>query len=281
MTSTRLTSALVFAAIFLTSIYWWPLHFLIPLIALAVTLIGTYEYIVAARSAGHRPVLALALLTAGALALDGAHCGLNDLLAILLGAFMLAGIAVILRNRTGGATGDIATTLFGGLYLGLPIGLLMAICWRPGAGAAFELQGAYMMVFLITVTWVCDAGAYFVGRAFGTVKVCPKLSPGKTVEGLLGCFAGAIGAALLLRLLPIPGREVLSWADATSLGLICCIVAPLGDLVESVMKRDAGVKDSGRDLTGHGGILDVIDSLLYFTPAAYLYLLVTGSSLVG
>lgn len=282
MTSTRFTSALVFATVFLTSLYWWPLRFLVPLIALAVTLIGTYEYLVAARSAGHRPVLLVALLVAGALVFDGAFGGFDNLLAILLGAFMLSGIVVIFRNRTEGATGDIATTLFGALYLGLPVGLLMAICWHKGCDAerAGDLGRAYAMVFLITVTWICDAGAYFVGRAFGTVKLCPTLSPGKSVEGLLGCFAAAIGAALLLRLLPIPGREVLSWADATSLGLICCIVAPLGDLVESVMKRDAGVKDSGRDLTGHGGILDVIDSLLYFTPAAYLYLLVTGSPLV-
>jgi phosphatidate cytidylyltransferase len=147
---------------------------------------------------------------------------------------------------------------FGVVYLG---GLLAALpLLHRGAGPAW-------VALAIAVTFANDTGAYFVGRAFGRHKLAPSISPGKTVEGAVGGLSAALTLTFVAGWTVMPELTV---RDRLAIGLVASLVGPAGDLVESLIKRGAGVKDSGRSIPGHGGILDRIDALLFV--GAYVYL---------
>jgi phosphatidate cytidylyltransferase len=124
--------------------------------------------------------------------------------------------------------------------------------------------GAWLLLFVMSLVWAADTGAYFVGKAMGRHKLCPRVSPGKTIEGMLGGVAAASLLALVVtQALGLPWREsgVLLLAS-----VVAVFASVLGDLVESMFKREAGIKDSGQILPGHGGIMDRIDSLTAALP---------------
>ena len=135
----------------------------------------------------------------------------------------------------------------------------------------------FVLLPLVSV-WVGDSAAFFAGHAWGRRKLFPEVSPGKTVAGgvagLIGStVAGAVVAVLTLSSLPGAG---VSLSTGALVGAVIGVAAPLGDVAESVLKREAGVKDSGRILPGHGGLLDRIDSLLFAFPVAYGVLALLG-----
>ena len=130
-------------------------------------------------------------------------------------------------------------------------------------------QGIFWLVFLTTITIASDSGAFYVGRWLGTTKLFPALSPGKTRAGAIGGIIGGMLGATIVTVLLLPGGSLLG---AALLGCILSCVGIVGDLVESLIKRASGVKDSGHILPGHGGVLDRIDSLLLAGPLLY-YLL--------
>ncbi len=287
MTSTRILSAVIFTAVFLAAMYWPPLNFLVPMIALAAAIWGTMEFHQMARMRGHEPVRWVmigaatlwVLCSMGAAGSDALPIWLRDLPArglntLPLVLLMVAGASFVVRARVENCLANVSLTVFGGMYVGLPLGFLMGMYMlaRTGKWIGEPSAANFLLLFLIAVTWVTDSGAYFAGRRFGKHKLCPKLSPSKTVEGFIGGFVATYLMAIMLRALPIPGREILGWGDTLILATLFAALGPLGDLTESIFKRDAGVKDSGPDLTGHGGLLDVIDSLLFTVPAAYVYL---------
>ena len=156
--------------------------------------------------------------------------------------------------------GTLLKALFGLIILWSAWGAIIAI---HGAGA----DGPELVLFLMMLIWVADSGAYFSGRRWGRTKLAPDISPGKTREGVYGALVGAAACGLYLAWYrPQTGQLIL-------LVLLCIMIALIsvvGDLFESLMKRQAGIKDSGQLLPGHGGILDRIDSL---TAAAPLFLL--------
>lgn len=128
--------------------------------------------------------------------------------------------------------------------------------------------GREWTLFTVLVTFAVDTGAYFVGRSWGRHRPFPSLSPGKTLEGSIGGIASGILAGIILAyLFSLPLKPL----PAALLGLVLSLLAQLGDLVESRIKREAGAKDSGRLLPGHGGILDRIDSLVFTAPLVYYY----------
>jgi phosphatidate cytidylyltransferase len=129
-------------------------------------------------------------------------------------------------------------------------------------------RGDVWVYLLLTVTWFSDTAAYFAGRAFGRHKLYPQISPGKTWEGALGGLAGSFGAAALAHLWYMPE---LGWGHAALVSIPAGALGQLGDLCESLLKRAYGVKDSGKVLPGHGGLLDRIDALLFATPYVYFY----------
>lgn len=162
---------------------------------------------------------------------------------------------------------DSAVLVFGVLYVGLTLGHLLFT--RALAG------GEYLILFLFLVTWAGDSGAYYAGVSLGSRPLAPVISPNKTVEGLIGGFALALVAAWAGRLWFLPSFSV---PDCVATGLLLTAAGLLGDLTESAMKRSASVKDSGRLIPGHGGMLDRLDSLMFTAPVFYYYVtLVKGS----
>ncbi len=168
------------------------------------------------------------------------------------------------RNMTG-ATAAVGAAMFAFVYLGLMFGFLLAIRRE---------HSAWVVAGVMLVTKSCDIGAYCTGRAIGKHKLIPWLSPGKTWEGLVGGIAlaalVAVAAVALHRSAIGPsGVGSVPLALAALFGVALAVAGQAGDLVESVFKRDAGVKDSGRSIPGFGGVLDVLDSLLLTAPVAF------------
>jgi phosphatidate cytidylyltransferase len=183
---------------------------------------------------------------------------------------LVAAAAIWTRGVEGQPLLSTAVTVFGAVYTGglLSYGVLL----RHLPEVTGPLHGAALLFAPILLTWSSDTFAYFVGRAFGRRKLIPKVSPGKTVEGAAGAVVGTIVVAVAYAqvLQQFPGLSM-GVPMAALFGLVISVAAQLGDLAESLLKRDAGVKDSGRLLPGHGGALDRFDSLLFTLPIAYLF----------
>ena len=164
---------------------------------------------------------------------------------------------------------SMAVTLFGVLYvawLSAHLLLLRELPWRAGTAYA---DGASYVLLAFFVTWSCDTGAFAIGRALGRTRPWTSISPLKSVEGAAGGFVFAIAAALIARLWFAPYLRV---TDALLLGTLVGIFAQVGDLVESLLKRDARHGDSSDLIPGHGGVLDRFDSLYFAAPIVYYYL---------
>ncbi len=167
------------------------------------------------------------------------------------------------------ALAQVAIELFGIIYIAIPLCFMLGILY-PDA----DQDGRWWLAYLIVVTKITDVGAYFVGRLWGKKKLAPLLSPKKTVEGAIAGFVCAVLASVFLSW--ISGRYLadsfdLELMQALWLGALIGVLAQIGDLAESLLKRDAFVKDSNR-LPGLGGIFDMVDSLLLTTPIIYFYL---------
>jgi phosphatidate cytidylyltransferase len=159
----------------------------------------------------------------------------------------------------------VAGTLLGTLYLGALGGTIAGLrLLRP------QEDGPWRVTLLLAIIMGSDTFAFFVGHALGRRKLAPRISPGKTIEGALGGLIGGVSGALLVRWLGLPALPL---AHAPLLGALVAAFGICGDLVESLLKRWAGVKDSGALLPGHGGMLDRLDSLLFGAPVLYYYFL--------
>jgi phosphatidate cytidylyltransferase len=193
------------------------------------------------------------------------------------------------------AIASVSATFFGVFYVGWLLSHAVSVRMierdlvrRYGAGAAgIDVDvGFFYFMLCITVAVLCDAGAYFVGRAYGKRKLAPAISPNKTVEGALGGMATGAVAAVLAKLvfdLFVPGDLARDFGYGVALifGIVVSAVAILGDLVESLLKRDAALKDAGALLPGVGGVLDRIDSGLLAIPVTYYLLLAYYFFLLG
>jgi phosphatidate cytidylyltransferase len=160
----------------------------------------------------------------------------------------------------------ISTTLFGLLYVPWLLNFISKIVFFPG------IEGRYYVLYFIVVTKFSDVGAYVTGSLIGRHKMIPRISPGKTWEGFGGAIAFSTGASLLFAQFLGNHLAGMNLMHAAFLGILLSCSAVIGDLIESLFKREAGVKDSGHLLPGIGGILDLLDSLLFNAPLMYLYL---------
>jgi phosphatidate cytidylyltransferase len=129
--------------------------------------------------------------------------------------------------------------------------------------------GAMTVIAVFASVWACDSAAFFVGRKFGKHKLFERVSPNKTWEGAVAGFVGAVATFLIARALALP---YLSVSGALICGCMIGVLGQFGDMVESLLKRDAGVKDSSSIIPGHGGVLDRFDGLIFVSPMMYLYL---------
>lgn len=167
----------------------------------------------------------------------------------------------------------VAVEFFGVCYVAVPLSFMLAILY-PVSSTGMAWDGRWWLVYLIVVTKITDVAAYFIGRLFGKRKLAPLLSPKKTVEGAI---AGLLFAVIFSALMSFIGERIgsplfhLPMIPALILGFCIGVVGEVGDLAESLFKRDASIKDSN-DLPGLGGILDMVDSLLFTAPVVYFYL---------
>jgi phosphatidate cytidylyltransferase len=244
-------------------------------LALAAAL-GARELYDLARRGDVRPfgVPGVACAAAIPIVVHAVRIGWVDAPLALAGVLFVAliGVAVWERGPAERPLEAAAVTVFGALYCGGTLSFGYALRhhdWVVGAAAGTALVG-----FPLVLTWVNDIGAYFVGRALGHRKLMPSVSPGKTVAGAVGAIVLAMlaGAAYNTGVLrPVAQLALTPWS-AVAFGLAVSVAAQVGDLAESLIKREAGVKDSSRLLPGHGGVLDRLDSLYFVLPVAYLML---------
>ena len=136
-----------------------------------------------------------------------------------------------------------------------------------------DVEGRYLILYLVAVVKSTDIGAYFTGCAIGRHKLVPRISPGKTWEGVMGGVAlGTVVSYLFVHYMAArSGVLYVSTADSIVLGVLLAVMGVLGDLIESLLKRSVGVKDSSKMIAGMGGLLDVLDSLLFSVPVLYIY----------
>lgn len=182
----------------------------------------------------------------------------------------------LFSHRTGSGLGRMAATLFGVIYVPWLLSFILKLQFFPdvvGAdGSRTDINGKFYVLYFILVTKCSDLGAYCVGSLVGRHKMIPRVSPGKTWEGFGGAIVVSTGVSLVFAHFAAGKLHGMSWPHAVILGVLLSVSAVVGDLIESILKREAKVKDSGRWFPGIGGILDLVDSLLFNAPLMYLYL---------
>ena len=194
-----------------------------------------------------------------------------ELLAVLAFLFGVFGRQLFVRTRENSPVETMAYTLFGLLYVPLLFNFITKLIYLP-PHAPHQPVGVYYVFYLIAVSKFSDMGAYLVGSMIGRHKMIPHISPSKTWEGFGGALLFSVGISYGLRALMPVKLGLLGWTDCAIMGLVLSVAAVLGDLAESIIKRSTGVKDSGNAFPGIGGVLDLIDSLLFTAPILFYYL---------
>jgi phosphatidate cytidylyltransferase len=233
-----------------------------------VTLLAAWELLRMAAASGVAcarivPLVLLALLLGGAW-----WRGLTAAAVVAIAVMVVVPLIQLLHpERPSGSLSGVAVASFAVLFIGLTAACMGWILLWPG-----ERLGAQLLVFFLVATWVGDSGAYYIGKNLGRHRMAPRISPKKTWEGLVAGIVTTLLAAAVMKLLFLE----LAWVHTIALALVLAVTGPLGDLVESQLKRDTGVKDSSALIPGHGGLLDRTDSLFFAAPPALAYLWLVG-----
>jgi len=241
----------------------WPWF---TLLIAAAGLAGTYEFYKMASFNRREPLLYLGLLCSLALVLSP-HYRSHDVLPIVITATTLISLICLLcRPSKEGAFRNWAWAIMGALYVGW-----MLSHWLSLRGLE---DGRNWVYLAILTTFANDTGAFFIGRSRGKRKLAPAISEGKTLEGAIGGLICAIlGVIVIATVLNLISPFTFSYWQIVILGFLVALFAQLGDLVESLLKRNMGVKESGNLLPGHGGILDRFDSLIFVGAVVYYYVI--------
>jgi phosphatidate cytidylyltransferase len=236
--------------------------FLIALMALGVVALGElYTLMERVRPPALAGFLTLAALLTAALYGEPRH-----VVMVLVAAFPVTFVLALARPRRANVSWAIAATMFGVLWVGLA--MVHAIWLREleiEQNGETIVTGMGLVFDVLIATFVGDTFAYFVGRAYGRTQFAPLISPNKTIEGLLG---GIVGGTLAFWCAGLYQDWLTGW-DALLIGFLVAITAPLGDLFESLIKRDLEVKDTGRLFGAHGGVLDRLDAVLFTIVVGY------------
>jgi phosphatidate cytidylyltransferase len=230
------------------------------LVIALLVLLGLHEYNKAFAKAGYKPLEWISYLSVVVVTLityDPANTDRYLVMVLILTFFAAMTVAMLCDKFR---TVDVAVTVMGILYVTGMFSFILRI--------RLEEAGGYLVWFIFAGAWGADTFAYFIGRWFGRKKIIPRISPGKTVEGSIAGVIGGVVFAVLYGI--ISGGSVGIWESAGA-GLLAGIVSQLGDWMASAIKRFAGVKDFGKILPGHGGVLDRFDSILFTAPVLYYY----------
>ncbi len=259
------------------------------LFAAAASAVALREFYALAETKGARPLVLLGLIAGFAVNL----CFFlpvatrPPLLVIVLLVSVIAFSLRELFHNQGSPIANLSTTILGVLYISLFFGTLIGIrelftpasippthIFPSGFVEAHPREeiyrwGGYMTIAVFAIIWICDSAAFHVGVAWGKHKLFPRVSPQKSWEGAIAGCAFGIGAGIAAKYIGLP---FLPLTGAILIGAIVGTIGQLGDLTESLLKRDAGVKDSSKLIPGHGGAFDRFDSVLMVSPCVYLYL---------
>lgn len=272
----RIGTAIVALPLLLAGMLWAPAWVGFAIVTVAVAL-GAWEFDGLLRARGLRsfrilgaPMLAWLYMQVARGAWGYLPIPLGYWLELSLWPLVAALVLCALLFRSPDFASDVPAaglTLLGAVYLGGLGGSIAALRVMPP-----DARGSWRIVLLLAIVMAADTAAYFVGRALGRHKLAPAISPGKTVEGAVGGVAGGVLGAWAVSAagLHLPASHVVA------LGVLVTLFAIAGDLVESLLKRWAGVKDSGRLFPGHGGMLDRLDSLLFGAAVLYYYFSLYG-----
>ena len=187
---------------------------------------------------------------------------------IIISSAILILLSELFRNKSS-AILNTGATFLGILYLGLFSASILAIREFYNYSVLVYDEGGYLIISIMASIWICDSAAFFIGSAIGKHKLFPRVSPNKSWEGAITGFVFSVIAMIAAKALIL---DNLTLFDTIIIGIIVGLIGQLGDLVESLFKRDAGVKDSSNLIPGHGGIFDRFDSLFLTAPTVYVYL---------
>ena len=259
----RLISGLLFLPIFYLVAWVLPPEYFTALV-LSGVVVGQYEFYRMARARGYRPLSLLGIALGMLVLLDfyhPLHPGAGVFFSVAASILIILIVRLFSPRPVEGAIEDVASTFLGVFYVAMLFAFQVVI--RTGT------DGKQWLVFLYFIIWASDIGAYSIGIPFGRHRLYEKVSPKKSWEGLFGALAASAGMALICRVwfMPPVGKS-----EAVVLALALAMIGTIGDLVESLFKRAAGVKDSGGLIPGHGGVLDRMDSMLFAAPVLYYYL---------
>lgn len=263
----RLTFGTLFLVLLVLSLFVFvnELFWFVPLIIVVAAIVGTDEFYRLCRIKGYKPLSAIGFVITVALLGDAYFNRLGDLAYIIIVSIGLIFCVQMLLNNFSETIGRTSITFFGNLYVAFPMALALYIL-------RYYEHGGYIVFFLIMLGWSADTGAYAFGSAWGRTPLSPQISPNKTVEGSIAGLLSTILIALLLKVIFPEQSAIFTTWEMIFLAVTMGIIGQVGDLAESALKRDAGVKDAGDLGTGHGGVLDIIDSLLFCFPFLYLYI---------
>jgi len=265
----RVLVAIVGIPLILLVTYYGKLPFLIFVSIISV--LATYEYYELVKRKKSSPLVLIGVISILFIDLIFYFGKIQYLTMFLILIVLLTGLIELFRKPMSfewSAISNLAITLFPIFYIGLSLGTLIGL--REMKGLNYFKAGVFV-ISIFAIIWICDTAAYFVGRSLGKRKLYERVSPKKTVEGFIGGLIFAFLSSLLARYLVL---DFLTEFDSAVIAVIVGIFGQLGDLVESLMKRDAGVKDSSSIIPGHGGVFDRFDSLIYVAPLVYLYFVI-------
>ncbi len=261
---TRILVSIVAIPLILGVSYYGKIPFLI--FVLGIGLIAFHEFASMSANKSISVNISVGLASVFLIILNSYFHYFNFKLLTLLIVFVIL-FNELFRNKNS-AILNIGTTFIGIFYVGLFSASIIDLRELFNSVESQYHYGGLLIIALFAAIWICDSAAYFLGTAFGKHKLFPRVSPNKSWEGAAAGFASAIATMIAAKLI---GLNFLSWQDAIVIGIIVGFIGQVGDLVESLIKRDANVKDSSSIIPGHGGIFDRFDSLLFTAPAVYLY----------
>ena len=264
-TAKRIIVSAVAIPIIVAVTYYGRIPFLV--FVLAISLMAFYEFHIMLKSKNAHVNVLIGFIAVAFLVFNQYYVLMNSYMFLIIW-FVVLLIYELFRNKES-ALNNLGPTLLSTMFLGLFGSSLLGIREFYSIDDELYLNGGYLIISIMATIWICDSAAFFGGTALGKHKLFPRVSPNKTWEGAVFGFIFAIITMVIAKFVVL---DFLEWKDVIAIGLIVGTIGQIGDLVESLFKRDAGVKDSSSLIPGHGGIFDRFDSLLFSSPVIYFYL---------